>query len=625
MLQILTGKFFGNGKINEKEFDSVLYSNFGWIQPVLTSVGELRPADIGGGGISSYVFRYKMKYEQLENDVLIMPIGDEAVEQFRILACLWFNSYFHSDRYHVEMLCRHKPRHSSDSGVPSRFVDKFFDPRSMKHTHEIDDFIKFIDKTIAMPRKAYRLLISCSGTYLDALEAIDTNHDLAYSMFVYSLEALAQANDNFTPAWSDYPQDTRMQLENTFSKMNPETVEEIQATLLKNPHLKLKKRFVAFIESHLEDSFFIEEAEGRTALPKNTLVRALNNLYNTRSGYVHSLRPIQQQLSLPQWGTKSDIFSWGNEPYFTFSGLARMVRHVLLRFIERQPVLITEEYPKWRLELPNIYEARMAPKYWIARTDNLHSNQAISRFNGFLSHFVSHVSHTPLMLPDIRPLMAEIEKLVPQSSPTDKRAWLSLYWLCNCVIAKSDRRPNWEKFLAKYESETDICSIEVMAGSVIIGSPFQWSIEECEEVFEQYLKQKFKARAINLPISIEVAIMGEFANMWLKNEDVEKYNYWIDRAILDAAGSHHFQTNLRECKEAQAIIKPHILLQYPESILITAPNETEIILKSPKRIWVEENAYFRWIDEGRKHGFHLKHWNEAKDAFEKYQNVETDQ
>ena len=31
--------------------------------------------------------------------------------------------------------------------------------------------------------------------------------------------------------------------------------------------------------------------------------------------------------------------------------------------------------------------------------------------------------------------------------------------------------------------------------------------------------------------------------------------------------------------------------------------------------WVKENAYFRWVDDNRSHGHHLRHWYEAESAF----------
>jgi hypothetical protein len=616
MLQILSGKFFGDGRINEQQFDSVLYSNFSWIQPVTTAVGELRPADARGMSISSYVLRYTMRYEQAPHDILVMPSGDEAAEQFRTLACLWFKAFFHADRYHVEMLCRQEPRHASDGGVPSRFVDTFFDHRSMKSVPEIEGFINFIDKAIGMPRNAYRLLIACASAFLDALEAIDTNRDLAYSMFVYSLEALTQASDGFSPTWNDFPQDTRLRLDKQFAEMQANHVDEIKAALLNNPHLKLKKRFIGFIGSLIEESLFIEEAQGRSALPKNELERALANLYDTRSGYVHSLQPIQHNLRLPNWGAKSDYFTWDHEPYLTFSGLARLVRHVLIRFVERQPMLQKEDYPGWRSELPGIVEGRLAPKYWVARTDNLRKEQAISRFNGFISHLASHVQQVPLELPDMRPLMERIETMVSQSSPSDRRVWLSLYCLVNCIVREADRRPKWQIFLTKHEADTECCAIEMLACRAVLLNGFPWPVEECEQEFERYLKGKHRTRAINLPRRIEIAIMSEIANMHLIGKSTEKFRDWTDRAVLDAAGSIDIQRYLQECRRKCEQVSLVTVLGIPEAALRIGTHACDSENDDARRMWVSDNAYFRWLDEECKHGNDVRHWLEAEAAFD---------
>jgi len=615
MLQVLSGKFFGTGQINENELDSVIYSNFGWIHPVTTSVGQLRPADARGASISSYVFHYTMRYERTPNDILVMPSGDEAAEQFRTLACLWFKAFFHPDRYHVEMLCRQEPRHASDGGVPSRFVDTFFDQRSVSSLQEIEGFVRFIEKTVGMSRKAYRLLISCASAFLDALEAIDTNRDLAYSMFVYSLEAITQASDGFAPTWNDFPQNVRLRLDKQFADMQPDHVDEIKSALLDNPHLKLKKRFIGFIRAHLDDSFFVTEAQGRTALPKSELDRALSNLYDSRSGYVHSLKPIQQQLRLPNWSAKSDYFSWDHEPFLTFSGLARIVRHVLIRFVERQPILDREEYPSWRSELPGIIEGRIAPRYWVGRTDNLRKEQAVSRFNGFLSHLASHIHQTPLELPDGRPLMQEIESLVPQCSPSDQQVWLSLYCLLNCISRDADRRPKWEQFLAKYELDTNACAIELLATRTVLLNDFPWTVAECEQEFERYLKAKYKARAINLPRIVEVAIMAELANMHLVADATDRFRHWIDRAVLDAAGSFDTQAFLQECRVTPTSVSLAKILRIPNSVLrkpMHSPGDDSV---DARRNWVSDNAYFRWLAEGRKHGNNLLHWFQAEAAF----------
>lgn len=35
-----------------------------------------------------------------------------------------------------------------------------------------------------------------------------------------------------------------------------------------------------------------------------------------------------------------------------------------------------------------------------------------------------------------------------------------------------------------------------------------------------------------------------------------------------------------------------------------------------RRTWIEENAYFRWVHEGRHHGHHLRHWDEAEQEYD---------
>lgn len=621
MLQIATGRFFGSGKVNSQEFDAVLYSNFSWIQPIAAAVAELRPADSRGTRISSFVLRYTARYQPYPGDILIMPSGDQAAEQFRLLAGLWFEAFFHPDRYHVEMLCRQEPRSSTDSGVPARFVDKFFGVRRGELA-SVEGFTPFVNKVLAMPRKSFRLFISCLGAFFDALEAIDTNRDLAYSMFVYVLEALTQSGEEFSPVWEDFPQNTRIRLDKELSHLDSDRTEAIKRILLDNPHLKLKKRFVGFISDHLADSFFVSEARTRSpALRKNELVRALENLYDTRSGYVHSLRPIQENLRLPHWAETADVFHWDNEPFLTFSGLARLGRHVLLQFVDRQPWLDSEDYPGWRGELPGIIEGRLAPHLWLGRVDNIRPAHAIYRFNGFLSHLASHLSQSPLVLPDVRRVIEEIERIVPQAKAQDRRVWLCMYWLFHYLVSDEFRRPKWQEFLSRYGADVEECSIGLLAGCVILQCRFGWSVEECEAVYADYLRKKFRSNAINVPGIIEVAIMATIANLHLNRGSVEEFKAWVNRAILDAAGNERVQTYLKDCGEDVKAVSTAILLGLPQSAVEEGEEgeassaNAETAVADDARSWISENAYFRWVNEGCKHGHDLRHWCEAENAY----------
>src|SRR5262245_43919801 len=128
-------------------------------------------------------------------------------------------------------------------------------------------------------------------------------------MMVYMLEALSKSEEQPRPVWDDYDQNVRGRLDEQLASVDPSIAENVRAILLDNPHLKLKKRFVSFILSYVKDTYFTSEAEGlRFAVVKSEFARALGNLYDARSGYVHDLKKVQEQLRLHWVGTENDVF-----------------------------------------------------------------------------------------------------------------------------------------------------------------------------------------------------------------------------------------------------------------------------------------------------------------------------
>jgi hypothetical protein len=325
MLQILSGRFFGTGPIEEMESDSILYSNLAWSFPICTKVMELRPADLWhSAGLASYVVRYTNRYERRPDDALVLAAADEAVDQFRLLASFWFKAFFHPDRNHVEILCRSKSRNALDAGVPRSFVPRFFTDGLSATATEAEGLVTFVAKVLAIPRPRYRLTIACIAGFFNALETIGTNFDLGYSLLVYVLKALGQGARNYTPTWQDYDPQVRERLNATFTQIDSAAAAEIRAALLASAQLKLTKRFVEFVTEHVTDEFFTTGAESvNPALPRSQLERALQNLYKARSGFVHELRKVRQQIRhAASSGPKADLILLQHEPYLTMAGLA---------------------------------------------------------------------------------------------------------------------------------------------------------------------------------------------------------------------------------------------------------------------------------------------------------------
>jgi hypothetical protein len=109
----------------------------------------------------------------------------------------------------------------------------------------------------------------------------------------------------------------------------------------------------------------------------------------------------------------------------------------------------------------------------------------------------------------------------------------------------------------------ETCCVELIVLNCLIGVPLKWPVSVCEAVYEDYLRSKHKPAEVNLPAVFEVAVEAGFANLFLEDQKVEKFDHWIDRAVLDAAGNKEMQEYLRACKAARQRIDLRQLLGRP--------------------------------------------------------------
>jgi len=189
MLQIISGKFFKTDNRYIYEGRGITYSNYSWVQPIETCVATLEPVDTYRS-VSSYVINYTNQIEKEEEHkgFSLARIGDsEIVQQFQLVCMFGLKAFFDIDRNNVEINCRQKSRSSGDTYLPSIFVPRFFKSQIDGQMGEIEAFIKFVDKVIGLPREKYLVVINCLNNFSHALQVLNLNLDLAYSMLVYSL------------------------------------------------------------------------------------------------------------------------------------------------------------------------------------------------------------------------------------------------------------------------------------------------------------------------------------------------------------------------------------------------------------------------------------------------------
>lgn len=562
MLQIVSGRFFGSGPIEEMESDAILYSNLTWILPIRTKVMELRPADLWhSAGLASYVLRYTNRHERRPGDALVLAAADEAVDQFRLLASFWFKAFFHPDRTHVEILCRSKPRSPLDAGVPRSLVPRFFSEGLAASASEAEGLVTFVAKVLAMPRQKYRLALACVAGFFNALETIGTNFELGYSLLVYVLEALGQGARDYIPTWPDYEPLVKDRLDPILAQIDSASATQIRSALLSSAQPKLTKRFVGFVTEHVTNEFFTTGAEGVSrAVPRSQLERALLNLYKARSGFVHELRKVRQQIRYAALsGPTTDLIVWQHEPYLTMAGLVRLTHHVLTNFIARQEVLESEDWPEWRSELPGLMRLEMAPQYWIWQAEGFTAEQGPARLAGLLSHLLQTFGSKAPTIPNMAPVMEMIELLVPTCRGADRPTLVVLYLLYHSITGNLG--PESEKFLRENATCLEGGGIEMLAVWPLLHEDDpEWGIEGCVAVFENYMKRRYRPHALSLPLAFEISIMAQIANRFLAIGDAESFIKWVDRSTLEAAGRRDLQDYMCRCKAETRRIDPRVLL-----------------------------------------------------------------
>lgn len=562
MLQIISGKFYEGTERYEHPAKGILFSNYAWVLPIQTRIGTLEPVD-SYRAVSSYVFSYVNQMEKEERAGGLVRVGDaEIVRQFQLLCAFGLRAYFADDRSAVLTNCRRRSRSSSDRYVPSQFVARIFDDHVRGSMDEVREFAALVDRAIAMPRTRYTALMSALENLDHALQVLNYNLDLAYSILVYCLEALAQGFDEYEAVWKDYDDTVRGTLDTILAGVTDDVAASIRKTLLSASHQKLSARFVGFVEQHIRDEFFATPRPGvARQLRRSDLRRAMKNAYRLRSGYVHRLAKIREQLHEPQLAD-GDVFRWEREPYVTFNGLLRVVFEVLHQFVKLSPQVEKESFD-WRRDLPGIMRMQVAPQYWIWKHEGIESLPAEMRsghitsvLGGLMDHLIEVFAKPSGALTDMTKLLTAYERLIPQASMPDRIKMVVTYALWNSVLAENVAMPGWADLVfKKYKKEIETCCVETLAAAMLLRGDFgDEAFEACRDVYERYVSERYSKVRIELPHKLEVRMQCELANLALAAGNIDEFRRYAAIARTDAVGHHEAQAALLVLIETPAPI-----------------------------------------------------------------------
>jgi hypothetical protein len=370
-----------------------------------------------------------------------------------------------------------------------------------------------------LPRTKFLGVMKAIRTYVAALHRLEEDVNLSYTLFVMSMETLVQDFDDYESTWSDIEDRKRRPLEEALKGIDQAHAEIIKDTLVKVEHVAANKRFKAFIRNHIRDDHFSVQASGEsTPVGKRDFEEALNNVYNIRSKYVHTLKPLPNEFLA--FSDSRETVHIGDELIFTIRGLRRVAKSVIQSFIESQEQVEKEPY-NYRWESPNIIQAKMCPSTWVSRTDGLTRNSYKIYLDGYITlldqYFVDYPNQSPYTVRDVLDIGLTQR---PQLNSEQHRAVIGLYILFTMIT-----HPEHHPTTALGSRDFDVInapSIESLIIHTATGDNIDWPIDEHIKQYNSYFKKRFKPSGIRVPRRLEACMDLAFTERLRASGDLDK-------------------------------------------------------------------------------------------------------
>ncbi len=509
MLQISTGKFFNSTKLHETPYRGVYYTNYrsfgcGKIE---TPVGVLLPSNLGSD-VSTLTYEVVERIEAHPSSPVpgevISTGGDVVVNDFAAVISFVLDITCTTSSDLTKRLV--DPRGSSlgNAYAPSKFIPRMFETSILFAKGDDEKLSAFIENLIALDRRHYEGAMRAIRRYVTGTHRIADDVNLAYSLFVMSIESLAQAFDGHVAEWSDYDEAKRSSIDTALADATVETAENVRQAILRNEHIALARRFRTFTLAHVAPSYFRgETAKVQGAISRPDLEIALRQAYEIRSGYVHRLQEINGVLvGMPGF---VDAIELEGRHTLTFAGLARLARHVIMQFIDRGPKVARETFDYWSV-LPHMLRLPVSPQYWIDKPNALTVDNAHLFLRAFLEQIAGVFLTGSGQYPDLRGVLEKVERMLPGlAKPRQRLPLLTLYCLFHQIAPEEFHRPQAQHYLRRYESDFTDPSIESLIARLIGQVPISWTLDELESLHQTYLRQRSSRKATRIGRFFEAA------------------------------------------------------------------------------------------------------------------------
>ena len=332
-------------------------------------------------------------------------------------------------------------------------------------------------------------------------------------------------------------------------------------------------------------------------LRRSRIKKSIQNAYILRSSFSHTLTPLTQLLISESY--RAEEVEQNGEPYLTLRGLFRLVRSIMLEFIEQQESIDLLSYP-WMEELHHgVVIGSRTPAYARMKSSdgqlyNIEAQYAQNWFEDILQIYQENYIEClhkqlsegqadsdwftgiatsgswrgrclfrfdPSPSYDWKFLRAKTLRLIAQAKKSEKAYLQAIALLCTHLEMMDGDEEKWNDVLISRDFGEPLLGFERFVVDIIHDIGHNWSGKQSEDFLEKHLKN----RKVFLPTRVELAGMLEIARLFKSEGSDEGRRKWLNAAYGDAALYPNLQNLIRHALNSDDIVvEPREILRVPE-------------------------------------------------------------
>ena len=513
VLQIVSGMYFRRGvQLNETLHRAVFYTNGTTLSrdPVACPVGRLLfsswAAHIAPVTVEA-VERLEAVRPDGREEWLISTSGHALLDDLTAVLAFALNVSISRSEQTLQRLVP-TAIDQRPLGQASNGLARTFDPQVMLSSKDFSQAAEFMDELLALERRYFEAALRAIHRVIDATLLVSDDPTTSYTMFVATLESLAQLTESPDDHdWTRYDDHKRRVVEESTQDLTAEQAAKVHDAVLSIDQLSLRRRFIAFTLSHIRPSFYRSEAaSARQPVRSTDLQKALDFAYKIRSRNVHALEQLAPELYVV--ADRAETLTVDQTRALGLEALNRLCRHVIRTFVSRAPTTLDTTFV-YRDHLPGVVHMRLDPAMWIGVPEGMTRKRAQAILDGFISVLIPVIAEREgAQLVDMRPVLEEAERLLVGENNLDRRRPLiTLYILWHFLLGPEHHRPNAQQVIDKYSRDLDSPSMNGFVVRVLLLRDFEWRDDEIVELLDARRVTLVRQPDQSLPARLDAALM----------------------------------------------------------------------------------------------------------------------